>query len=305
MTDPVRVLYIAGLAHSGSTVLARVLGEVDGLFAAGEVYALSERIANSDSCGCGVALGDCPFWSSVLRAAFSDGDPLPRLRTERRWIHGRSLVPIALGWDRERLRAYRSDLAKLYRAIAEVSGGCVVVDSSKSPTFEYILDGTPGVEVYGVHLVRDPRATSYSWSVDPHYHRTRAPAFGARWTLWNLELEALASRRRRRFTRLRLEDFVRDPAAETRRVLRLVGAEDADLPFVDERTARLPSHHMVEGHASRFDTGVIPIRASTTWERRLSTRRELAMSLLASPLQLIYGYPLARRPRSAAEPPSA
>ena len=84
MTDPVRVLYIAGLAHSGSTLLSRVLGEVEGLFAAGEVYALSERIANGDRCGCGAALGECPFWGAVLRSAFPDGDALPRLRTERR-----------------------------------------------------------------------------------------------------------------------------------------------------------------------------------------------------------------------------
>lgn len=35
--DPVRVLYIAGIGRSGSTLLARALGEVDGFVAAGEV----------------------------------------------------------------------------------------------------------------------------------------------------------------------------------------------------------------------------------------------------------------------------
>jgi hypothetical protein len=293
--EPVRVLYIAGLAHSGSTVLARVLGEVEGLFAAGEVYALSERIANGDRCGCGELLGDCPFWTAVLRKAFPDGDAVPRLRTERRWIKGRTLPPLVLGRDRERLRVYRHDLKMLYRAIASESGAGVVVDSSKSPTYAYILDSVPGVELSVIHLLRDPRATSYSWSIDPHYHRTRGPAFGARWTFWNLELEALAARRPRRFVRLRLEDFVQEPVAETRRVLRLVGADGAELPFVDERSVRLPGHHMVEGHASRFDTGVVPIRASTTWRERLSKRREVTTSLLASPLQLLYGYSVRRR----------
>jgi len=294
VTGPVRVLYVAGVPHNGSTLLARVLGEVEGIFAAGEVTGLSDRIANGDRCGCGVALADCPFWTAVVRA-LPDADLLPRLRPERRWIHGRTLVPLTLGRDRERLRAYRDDLAKLYRAIADVSGCGVVVDSSKSPTFAYVVEGVPGVELYGVHLVRDPRATSYSWSVDPHYHRTRGPAFGARWTLWNLELEALAARHRSRFVRLRLEDFVESPIEETRRVLRLVGADGAELPFVDGRSARLPAHHMIEGHTSRFETGVVPIRPSTTWQARLSTHRELSTSLLASPLQLLYGYPVVRR----------
>jgi hypothetical protein len=52
---------------------------------------------------------------------------------------------------------------------------------------------------------------------------------------------------------------------------------------------------MIEGHATRFDTGVIPIRANTTWRRELSARRELSTAFLASPLQLLYGYPVIRR----------
>jgi hypothetical protein len=296
VTDPVRVLYVAGLPHNGSTLLARVLGEVEGAFAAGEVSGLSHWTTNGARCGCGVALADCPFWQDVVRTAFPNGDGLARLLPERRWVHGRTLVPLMLGRDRKRVSAYREDLARLYRAIAAASGSRVVVDSSKSPTFAYIVDRAPGIELYGVHLIRDPRATSYSWSVDPHYHRTRGPTFGARWTFWNLELEALAARHRSRFVRLRLEDFIENPIAESRRVLRLVGAGDADLPFVDGRRARLPTNHMIEGHASRFETGIVPIRASTTWRRRLSTRRELSTSLFASPLQLLYGYPVVRRP---------
>lgn len=296
MSDRLRVLYIAGMPHSGSTLLARVLGEVDGLFAAGEVYALSERTSNGDTCGCGVPLADCPFWEAVLRSAFPDGDALPRLRTERRWIRGRTLPSLVLGRERARLQAYRGDLARLYRAIAAESGCRVIVDSSKSPTYAYIADRAPGIDLRGIHLVRDPRATSYSWSVDPHYHRTRGPAFGARWTLWNLELESLAARRPRRFVRLRFEDFVEDPERETRRVLGLVGAGDAGLPFVDGHSARLPAHHMIEGHVSRFDTGVIPIRPNRAWQRRLSARRGLSTSLTALPLQLLYRYPMPGRP---------
>jgi Sulfotransferase family len=285
----VNVLYVAGVPHSGTTLLARVLGEVDGFFPAGEVYALSERIENGDRCGCGALLGECPFWASVLRSAFPEGDALRRLRTERRWIQGRALLPLSLGRDKERLDGYREALARLYRGIAAESGCRVIIDSSKSPTFAYIVDGAPGVELHGVHLLRDPRATSYSWSIDPHFHRTRGPAFGARWTFWNLELEALALRRR--FVRLRFEDFLRSPEAETRRVLALVGAADSALPFVGEHAVRLPSHHMIEGHRSRFDTGVIDISPNATWQRHLSARRELTTTLFASPLQLLYRYP--------------
>ena len=290
-----KVLYIAGLPHSGTTLLARILGEVAGFFPAGEVYALSERIENGDRCGCSAPLADCPFWGAVLSSAFPDGDALPRLRTPRRWIRGRVLPALALGRDRKRLSDYRKALARLYEAISAQSGCRVIVDSSKSPTFAYIVDGVTGIQLHAVHLVRDPRATSYSWSVDPHFHRTRGPAFGARWTLWNLELEALALRRRGRFLRVRFEDFLGSPEPETRRILGLVGAREAALPFLDGDSVRLPSHHMIEGHRSRFDTGVIGIRANTAWQQHLSPRREVTTTLLASPLQLLYGYPLVGR----------
>jgi hypothetical protein len=52
---------------------------------------------------------------------------------------------------------------------------------------------------------------------------------------------------------------------------------------------------MIEGHSSRFDVGLIPIRANTTWQRRLSSRRALSTSLAALPLQLLYGYRIFRR----------
>jgi hypothetical protein len=289
---PVRVLYVGGLSHTGSTLMARVLGEVPGFFAAGEVYALAERLEHGDLCGCGVQLADCPFWTSVLQAAFPAGDVPPRLRTERRWIKGRTLPLLTLGLDRRALGTYRPLVASLYSAIAAVSGARVIVDSSKSPTYASILDRMPGIELSVLHLVRDPRPTSYSWSIDPHFQRTRGPACGVRWALWNLELEALAARRRRRFVRIRFEDFLEEPAFETRRALRLVGAENAELPFTARDAVRLPSHHMVEGHRSRFDTGTIAIEPNESWRRGLSTRRALAMLPFTAPVQLLYRYPL-------------
>jgi hypothetical protein len=213
-----------------------------------------------------------------------------RVRTERRWVRGRTLPALALGRDRARLDEYRAELVELYRAIAAVSDSPVVVDSSKSPTYAYILAGAPEIELCVVHLIRDPRATSYSWSVDPHFHRTRGPAFGARWTLWNLEIETALRRRAQTYLRVRFEDFVRNPVDVTRAILATVEHEASDLPFVGRDAVRLPSHHMVEGHASRFRTGIVPITPSTAWRERLTRRRDLTTSLFALPLQLAYGY---------------
>ena len=61
---PTVVLYIAGTGRSGSTLLASILGEVEGVFAAGEVRYLWQRgLAERRLCGCGVPVRDCPVWT--------------------------------------------------------------------------------------------------------------------------------------------------------------------------------------------------------------------------------------------------
>ena len=67
MTDPL-VLYIAGWGRSGSTLLERLLAEVDGVTLLGEVVHLWERGVREDElCACGTAFSGCPFWSEVGR----------------------------------------------------------------------------------------------------------------------------------------------------------------------------------------------------------------------------------------------
>src|ERR1700704_6679072 len=74
----VRVLYIAGTGRSGSTLLANILGQVDGIFNAGEVRYIWERgMLENRLCGCGRRFADCPVWTEILSEAFGDARPVP------------------------------------------------------------------------------------------------------------------------------------------------------------------------------------------------------------------------------------
>ena len=81
---PVQVLYIAGTGRSGSTLLAGILGQVDGIFNAGEVRYIWDRglLANR-LCGCGRQFRDCPVWDEILVEAGSPDarSEWPGLRT--------------------------------------------------------------------------------------------------------------------------------------------------------------------------------------------------------------------------------
>ncbi len=163
------VLFIGGFGRSGSTLLERVLGQVPGQFAVGELVHLPQRgLLDDDRCGCGKAFSDCPFWVEVGERAFGGWDRVAgwrrlQLQVDRKRFIPALLLPL-LPRYRRALRRHAERLGALYRAIAEVSGAGVVVDSSKHASTALLLRHVPGIRPVVVHLVRDSRGVAYSWS---------------------------------------------------------------------------------------------------------------------------------------------
>ncbi len=67
----IRVLCVAATGQSGSTLLARMLGEVPGYRAVGEVGRIwDEGVEENMACSCGKAFRSCGFWGEVGERAF-------------------------------------------------------------------------------------------------------------------------------------------------------------------------------------------------------------------------------------------
>ncbi|MEJ7652275.1 MAG: sulfotransferase [Chloroflexia bacterium] len=283
--DTVKVLYIAGYGRSGSTVLDNVLGQLDGFFAGGEIRSVwSHGLVGDTLCGCGRRFRECPRWREILTAAYGGLDgvnanemvqlgDLARSRDIPRLLAPGGEARVLTGLDE-----YREQLEKLYLAIRDTAGANVVVDSSKAPLYGYILDTLPSVEVYWLHLVRDPRAVAYSWA-----RRKSLPDWGRRqympvhstvnsalsWDLCNVATEAFGRPTHGRYQLLRYEDFVAAPRASVSRILAMLGENPSDLPFLDERTVHLEPGHGVSGNPSRFRTGAVELRPDDAWRRLL------------------------------------
>ncbi|WCN84020.1 sulfotransferase [Micromonospora sp. LH3U1] len=315
----VRVLYLAGSGRSGSTLVTTVLGQLPGFFAAGELRYLWRRgVLENRPCGCGAPLADCPLWTRV-RADLTEADPagIAGRLAERLRLRG---LPALLRRQRRGqppVAGHPDDthLAQLYASIAEHAlpdqAGGVIVDSSKLPPYGALLGSLPGIDLYVLHVVRDPRATAYSWRrrrpldgrVDDRL-MTRPPVWKAAllWLVWNTATVRLWGGHRAaddravgRYLRVRYEDFVADPAGTTARIVRFVGATPDDLPFPTPDTVRLAPTHSVAGNPSRHRTGVVGVVADTEWLSGLSTRAYAVVTGLTGPALSRFGYPL-RRP---------
>lgn len=323
MGERTRVLYIAGAGRSGSTLLDNILGQVDGYFAVGELRYLWQRgIVENRLCGCSRRFADCPVWTAVLDAAFGDHDGVDSeimIGHQRRGSRARHL-PLLLATRHRphlltsRLGGYPDALARLYPAIAEVTASRVIVDSSKLPTYGYLLETIGSLDLYVVHLVRDPRATAYSWTrrkVQPDrgsfgYMESQSPLKSSLlWDLWNVTVEAIWRRFPDRYLRLRYEELVQHPEESVRRVLALLGDEDQELPFADDRTVTLGANHSVAGNPDRLKEGAVTLRADAEWVQRMPARSRALVSAATAPLLLRYGYSLWRPDPGYGEPGGA
>lgn len=308
----IEVLYIAGFGRSGSTLLDNLLGQVDGFFSAGELcYVWGQNLPENGLCGCSARLGECEVWGEVFGGERLRGVSTREMaRLESRGVRTRHLPLMLASRGREllasRLDGYLDNLGRFYREIRAVTGARIIVDSSKSPAYGRMLGMAPGIELYVVHLVRDPRAAAYSWikrKLQPDRgkegYMDQHPPFKSSlmWGAWNLAAELFWGRSAGRYLRLRYEDLVEEPRESLERILRMVGEEDADLPFVRGRKVEVGVSHTVAGNPGRFRTGAMELRLDDEWEGRMRLKDKALVTALTLPGLIRHGYPAAPRAR--------
>ena len=310
------MLYVGGLGRSGSTLIERLLGQVPGACAVGELVHLWERgVTEDERCGCGEPFSQCPFWQQVGKAAFGGWDEIDvsRVAALRSRVDRNRFIPaLARGHlrpeTRQLLAEYTSYYARVYAAVAGVSGCDLVLDSSKHASLAFCLREAPGVDLRVLHLVRDPRAVAYSWGKQVRRPDTDRPSYMTRYSpataamQWNIQNGAfgLLSRTGVAVMRLRYEDFTAEPERALRRVAGFAGLPDRDsYPFLTSAatpsgavsvSARLGGGHSVSGNPMRFTTGLVPISRDEQWRTRMPRSQQQVVTALTWPLMAGYGY---------------
>lgn len=310
MSDrPTTVYYIGGLGRSGSTLLDRMLGELPHMFSGGEIRELWQRgLIENRLCGCGAPLRECRFWREVGLRAFGGWDRIDATEflAVMNSIDRHRYVPLLLAprlWPpfaRRLARAERT-LSRLYAAIRDVGGGAAVVDSSKAPSYAFVLRRVPGIRLRAVHLVRDSRGVAFSWAKEVrrpdtpgrvvYMHRYDAARVGMRWLTRNWLMERLAGLGIP-VVRVRYESLVSSPRPEMERILRTLngGVAHDHLSYISDRSVVLGRGHTVMGNPMRMQMGAIDLRVDDEWRTRMHPAKRAIVGALTWPLRLRYGY---------------
>jgi hypothetical protein len=316
-----KVLYIGGTGRTGSTLLTQMLGQYEQFFAAGELAFLWQfGFLDEGKCGCGLLLRDCPTWKSIFDDAYGgaanvDAAELLRLRARFNSKHLPLMVTQGIR-DRllSRAETFPATVERLYHGIASATGSRIVVDSSKEPHYSYILRSLPSLDVYFLHLVRDPRAVAYSWrdrrkkeaglTKDAMMESRGAALSATYFDVSNIAAELIWARSPDRYKFLRYEDFLADPKEGLRQIGQFVGEViDPDQIIKDGRLTLGPSH-TAWGNPNRFEQGSVALNPEESWRSGMSRERQLAVAAFTLPLMLHYHYPLLPVAATPASPPA-
>lgn len=310
--DLVKVVYVCCHGRSGSTLLGAVAGLMPQHSFVGEVRTIwDDGIRDNHNCGCGVPFRSCHFWIEVFERAFGGFDSPTALAagallSRHMKVSSKPALWLAL-LRNDRQHALTCTLARalepLYRAIHGVSGGHVIVDTSKHARFGFIVSNIPGVDVRFVNMIRDVRGVVYSrakpalmrdGSVRHAGHsRRRGYMIGqilGRWLLRN----SLASLLMRRHGGVRTlyEEFVRDqlPTLES---------------LSDTASAQIALQRLASSQAA---APIVQHQLAGNWIRnmQIDTREAWPTALppLVRGITTFLSWPLRRRYRFAVWPPS-
>jgi hypothetical protein len=303
--DQVRVLFIAGLWRSGSTILDIILGNHPSMESVGELRNLpGEGWLGGETCACGEPAQRCEYWTEVRRrwnerVGGEKAARLTQLQNTFERLRSMPRVVVSSLFRTSDFMEYGRLLRALYEVIADVSGKAIIVDSTKYPSRALALERVPGIRLFILHLVRDGRAVIWSYhrkpNVDFQGNVIHIPAGEvARWTTWQwLSVNALtaiprAFARGRAF-RMRYEDLVTRPEKELERVGRFL---DIDMRPVSERLVQgkpLIVRHMIAGNRVRHE-GAVRLKPDLEWREHLSHEDSRAFWRRAGWLARRYGY---------------
>lgn len=320
-----RVGYILTASHSGSTLLAMLLGAHPEACTVGELKGIEVEV-ETYRCSCGELIRECDFWRRVNSAMRQRGfdfeitsagtnihkgappylrrllNPLHR-GPVLEWMRDTALCS-SPGWRAHLDRVQRRNAA-LAAALLEESGTQIIIDSSKvGLRLKYLLRN-PDLDVRVLRLVRDGRAVSmthtspaeFADAADPR-HRSggsgavrpnfRLPMDEAAllWRHSNEEADRVtASLPRAQWMEVRYEELCRRPKETLRAVCDFLGL--APVPVGGDFRARKPQH--IVGNGMRFDRSS-DIRLDERWRTHLSAENLQIFERLAGALNRKYGY---------------
>lgn len=298
-----KVAFIMAASHSGSTLLAMLLGSHPQATTIGDTAGTAHRKNINYLCSCGRQANACSFWLEVKERMSRQGFDLditdfgtrfeyPKNRFIDRALHAEHRGPfleiirdgvlsMSSGWRRRFSKIAERNLA-LIETATEITGSQILIDSSKLPHRLKFLLRIPELEVKVIHLLRDGRGVAHTyindngWSVEKAATEWQRGIIAAERLLDKLDPDM--------WKQVRYEDVCSDPQAEIEK-LSVFLELDPSRVNLDFRSAGLH----IFGNKMRLSSEKA-IRLDSKWQKELTDSQISRIQRLAGKQLRKYGY---------------
>lgn len=304
-TEKLRVVYVAGSGHTGSTLLAMLLNAHPQIVSVGETSIKPKIRRRGDGatqkCSCGALIVECAFWQEVFRRVndagvdFSAHTWTNDYRLAQPVLHrilsrdsGYKPIRLLQHWSADYLPVYRRHVHKtdrvnveFIRAVLQTAKADVFVDTSKHVLRLCRLIAQPQLDVNVITLVRDVRGYAAS-------AKRRGLSIMDAAETWRKDQEVIADVTRHldpdhKFL-LRYEDLCLAPEKLLGQLYRFCRVDD-----IDPVTSLLSEDHHVIGNSMRFQGNIRP-RLDETWRSRLAADEQQQVLGIAGRANQEFGY---------------
>jgi hypothetical protein len=303
-SERLRVVYLTGSGHTGSTLLALFLDAHPRIVSVGETSfkrKVQRRGSTELVCTCGAPYSACPFWQQVFRGVAEAGFELSagkwsndfryKGRLAHRLLSRYSAHPVfrtvqraaaaVLPGHGARVEQVRRVNVEFIRTVLRLADADVFFDTSKRAMRLHHLLDTPQLDVRVVKLVRDVRGYVSS-------AKRRGESVSEAALAWRRAQESIEHLTRTlpadRMMLLRYEDVCRDPRTWLKRTYAFCGVEAIDPPDA----VVSGEHHVIGNNMRRSEQ--IRIRLDESWRTGLSTEEQARVLAIAGPLPARFGY---------------
>ncbi|MFW6025684.1 MAG: sulfotransferase [Candidatus Woesearchaeota archaeon] len=259
MSNKIKVIYIVGSGHCGSTLLDLIIGSSPEVFSVGElafynIYRNNEKYNKNSTnyiCTCKKNFNECAFWKKINNKG--------HFKIKKRF----SLIEdikitfnILFGVKEKRVT---DDSFRLLREILREGrntkeGIKYILDSSKDPRRLYHLFNEPRIELFPIFLIRDGRKVAHSYNrikpgKDVIKRKNKIITYIFRWWFVNLLSKKLIKNNKKAIT-IRYEDFCQNPEKYIKLINKKLVINIDEKNYLKKVNSQ--TYHNIDGNELRF-----------------------------------------------------
>lgn len=277
-----KVIYIAAIGHSGSTILDLFLETAPNCFSVGELKQLQDFCDQNKSVDTGIPLQDSEMWggfcANITEYLSSPDTESGRLQKGLQMILPK-LFEVKSQYDNHKL------FADIRKRVEELKDERIrtIIDSSKDPHRLASLHQDKRVNMKVIHLIRSPWGVAYS-----HIKDNRGLLLGCwRWVRTNLLIAwyLFWYTSSDNYLRIFYEDFCADSRKESDRITERFNLPAVPCNYIKEINNQ--TSYRFAGNSLRYKE-IQEIKEDESWKEELSWYQKIIVGILCGPLYLCF-----------------